>query len=388
MQLASMLSEAKAMQSDVIFAAFNGEESGMLGSKAFVKQLEDDYDHVYNINLDCLGIADGGRLLLVSNEANSLVTGLQDYFMKLGIDSTTDGSYGDSDHLSFAAAGFPAVTLSQENISVIHTVHDVPDVLDYDLLDQYVGALSAFIQEVGDSPELVHGAPSSQVAQMTPQEQAVMSKLIEEAQEEQQQLHLGEYKLIGSEEKHIVVTGLFESFVKAREAEQAVKGLKLPQSILNYQFSSVTINADLPENELTENSDMQINTVYQADITINEVNSVALTYKEQNGEGVSVQISKAPIEFEDPNMVITTEKYEGHEYDVVDTGKFIVLMTEATVKDETYYLQIYGGRDHVYKGDEGEEQAFVFNWASKNKQQALKWVHSVPWSQLIEEIGI
>lgn len=120
LQLASMLSEAKAMQSDVIFAAFNGEESGMLGSKAFVKQLEDDYDHVYNINLDCLGIADGGRLLLVSNEANSLVTGLQDYFMKLGIDSTTDGSYGDSDHLSFAAAGFPAVTLSQENISVIH----------------------------------------------------------------------------------------------------------------------------------------------------------------------------------------------------------------------------------------------------------------------------
>lgn len=65
-----------------------------------------------------------------------------------------------------------------------------------------------------------------------------------------------------------------------------------------------------------------------------------------------------------------------------------MLMTEAAVKDETYYLQIYGGRDHVYKGDEGEEQAFVFNWASKNKQQALKWVHSVPWSQLIEEIGI
>jgi len=51
---------------DIIIAAFNGEESGRQGSISFANEIKKEYKDVYNINIDCIGIKDGGKLLIAN----------------------------------------------------------------------------------------------------------------------------------------------------------------------------------------------------------------------------------------------------------------------------------------------------------------------------------
>lgn len=43
---------------DLIFAAYNAEETGLTGSRFFYKELSKDYSNFYNINMDCVGAKD------------------------------------------------------------------------------------------------------------------------------------------------------------------------------------------------------------------------------------------------------------------------------------------------------------------------------------------
>lgn len=388
LQLVSLLSDEKSkrLQSDIIFAAFNGEESELQGSKSFVKNIGDMYEHVYNINLDCLGVKDGGKMLLVGKESSPLVSHLNDYLASHGVQSTTEGSYGGSDHISFLESGFEAVTLAQEYTDGIHTTTDVPSRLDYQLLDQFVTSLFGFIQEQGDSEEIIHAAPSSITKELTPEEKIAANKLIEQYQVESQQMHLGEYKLIGTEKEYVVVAGQSEIFTEKDKAERSIIGLYLPDSISNFSFSSANINGSLPENKVTK--DVEFNKVYKTELTTKEVSSIFLTYKQDNGEGVYVGINRYPVEYEDPNLANSIEEFRGNKYTISDTGGFILLNFEVPVNDIKYYLQVYSGKDKVIKGPEGEENIFVFNWTSEDKQKALEWASNVPWSELIEDMGL
>ncbi|WP_430053123.1 M28 family peptidase [Paenibacillus phoenicis] len=69
--------------------------------------------------------------LLVGNPSSPLISALNTYMTKRGISSTTEGTYGGSDHLSFLESGFEAVTITQENIQGFHTTDDTPDHLDF-----------------------------------------------------------------------------------------------------------------------------------------------------------------------------------------------------------------------------------------------------------------
>jgi Zn-dependent M28 family amino/carboxypeptidase len=50
-------SKEKPFDEDIIFCAFNGEEEGLAGSRAFVEQITSKklYDNIYNINIDSIG---------------------------------------------------------------------------------------------------------------------------------------------------------------------------------------------------------------------------------------------------------------------------------------------------------------------------------------------
>lgn len=392
LQLASILSAMPTaeFESDLIFAAFNGEESGMQGSKAFVKQLQDQYDHVYNINIDCLGLKNGGRTLLVGNQSSPLVTALNTSMTRRGISSTTEGAYGGSDHLSFWESGFDAVTVSQENIQGFHTSNDTPDHLDFELLDQYVKALSDFVLEQGDSPEFVHAAVTAgpQASKLTAEQQAAMDELFEQAEKERVRLHLGEYKLIGPDEQPLLVIGTNETFTDKSAAERAVSGLKLPAKIGGYAVDSAVVNLTYPNIESKEFKGTELNKIYKfkSEITTKDIEGLGLIYKNDNGKGVSISVNKAKIDFEGQNITESKEIYNGREYKVVHSQDFIILSTETTAHGQSYYLQIYGGKDHKASSDEAT--SFALDWTSKDLPAALKWTDGIDWQELIEDMGI
>lgn len=148
-------SKKKPFEMDIIFSAFNGEEFGLLGSKAFSNDIKKRYQHIYNINVDCVGKKDGGKLSTNSQrEETGLNTELKKALLKSFSESDVelvDVHYGMSDHGSFNDLNFPGITIGQSDVmgendtTSIHTPEDTLDMIDYDYMNHVVDAIYNFI---------------------------------------------------------------------------------------------------------------------------------------------------------------------------------------------------------------------------------------------------
>lgn len=145
----------KPFDMDIVFAALNGEEYGLLGSKAFVPSIKEHYHYLYNINMDCIGKKDGGDLTVNGQREELLLnTKLQDALLKHFSESDipiSDQFYGLSDHYSFNRMNVPAVTIGQRDVlgendtTSIHTPEDTVDIVDYDYMNRVIDVLYDFI---------------------------------------------------------------------------------------------------------------------------------------------------------------------------------------------------------------------------------------------------
>jgi hypothetical protein len=143
-------SKEKPFETDIIFCAFNGEETVLMGSVAFVKDIKSNavYSNLYNINIDCIGAKEGGKLALKNKSkiSDKLYEAIKTTMKKHNIEFEDVGVLGLSDHLSFESAGIPNVFIVQENIKkLVHKPTDIPEVLDYDQIDKIANAISDFI---------------------------------------------------------------------------------------------------------------------------------------------------------------------------------------------------------------------------------------------------
>jgi Zn-dependent M28 family amino/carboxypeptidase len=124
----------------MVFVGFTGEESGLLGSKAFVKQLGNDASHVKAmVNMDTLGLsetkvwshaADPNLLNLLRVAAAS---------MNMTITGVNVERIGTTDSESFHARKIPAITLhslTQETLNVLHSPRDRIGAIH---MDEYYG---------------------------------------------------------------------------------------------------------------------------------------------------------------------------------------------------------------------------------------------------------
>ncbi len=139
-------------ETDIIFVAFNGEEPGFFGSKAFAKEIKEKYTELVNINVDCVGSRDRDFINLSSSDrklCKNIDDSLSSYLKEQGIDNSFGPYY--SDHLSFGNENIANITLSQNDlISSIHSEKDVPNVLDYTEIDKIGNLLADFINNSTD----------------------------------------------------------------------------------------------------------------------------------------------------------------------------------------------------------------------------------------------
>lgn len=156
--LLAMASYVKAhpLRHSIVFAAFDAEELGLRGSRAFVQSMPMPRDKVrLNLNIDMIGRADAGRLFVAGvtqhPELRSVVVRAAqdvDVPMHLGHDRPMylTGLTGNwttvSDHRSFDEAGVPWLYFGVEDHADVHQPTDTFDKIDADF---YAGAAEAVL---------------------------------------------------------------------------------------------------------------------------------------------------------------------------------------------------------------------------------------------------
>lgn len=143
---------------DIIFAAFNAEELGLIGSSKFVEEFKDNYEDWYNINVDCIGMKGAGGLAVKEN--NPSCQELYDDFIEV-LDK--DKVYyemvpyarneqgrivGSSDHMSFRKGNDASLVIGQDGIvGTVHSEEDNISIVDFELIEDITDALVDFIIE-------------------------------------------------------------------------------------------------------------------------------------------------------------------------------------------------------------------------------------------------
>jgi len=130
---------------DIVFCAFNSEESGLKGSKAFVNRL-DEHNVINNINLDCLGMKNKGDMkILISHLTGGAE--LAEDFKRFAEDNGIKVEFSDmiSDHESFDAKGFPAISIGQGKTDFMHTPEDTIEKLDVSKQQKFSNLLFNYI---------------------------------------------------------------------------------------------------------------------------------------------------------------------------------------------------------------------------------------------------
>ncbi|NFG95137.1 M28 family peptidase [Clostridium sporogenes] len=144
-------SKEKPFDMDIVICAFNGEEEGLAGSRAFVDEIisKSLYENLYNINIDSIGSKNGGKLALKnkSKVSNKLYASVKTTLKKNNIEFADTTIRGASDHMSFENEKIPNFFFVQENIKeLIHKPTDTPDTLDYEQIDRIANAISDFVE--------------------------------------------------------------------------------------------------------------------------------------------------------------------------------------------------------------------------------------------------
>lgn len=154
LRIAEQLASQGAPATDVVLCFFNGEEQYYIGSAAFLPVLEGMYGEFYNLNIDSVGMKDGGSYMMgyrPDDPGAGLIAALRDALGQHGLpcDETVNAEV-NSDHKSFLRGGYPGVTCSQENLyDVCHTERDTAELIDYAGLERLCEAVTDFILSSG-----------------------------------------------------------------------------------------------------------------------------------------------------------------------------------------------------------------------------------------------
>ena len=134
-EVASQLARAFTPQRPILFVAFSGEESGLLGSQYFVDNPPSGFesrDFYAMINLDTVGRLNGRDLqVFATDSAYEWPFMAQGIGFTIGLNSTFPANtIASSDHVSFLNAGIPAIHLFGGVHEDYHQLSDNADKLD------------------------------------------------------------------------------------------------------------------------------------------------------------------------------------------------------------------------------------------------------------------
>ncbi len=162
---------------DVIIAFTNAEEARLAGARDLAGKLTAQYDALYNINVDCVGVAAAPFSMQKPGDTyEALTEKMNAYYARYGFTSTAEG-YVSADHIAFDEAGILPILLVAAEADNLHTVLDTPDRVDPAVLRKVADMIVDIITENPDmhalQAETRADAPPTGDGTITPDEMRV-----------------------------------------------------------------------------------------------------------------------------------------------------------------------------------------------------------------------
>lgn len=156
-------SKSNTLNYDIVFCLTNLEMNRFIGSKAFIKDIENVYDEMFNINIDCIGV-NNNKPMAIKNlsklqDSQKLYDLLKKTYDEYGVKYMDDFStpktktafeqnQGVSDYISFEKAYIPNMQIAQMGIeNYILNENDTPENLDIELINKISKSVIALIKE-------------------------------------------------------------------------------------------------------------------------------------------------------------------------------------------------------------------------------------------------
>jgi len=150
--------EADSLQRDVIFAAWSGEELGLLGSSYFVSSMLDDGEETLYpevaayLNMDMIGRLRDKVALQGAGSSSVWASEVEKRNVPIGLPvKLSDDPYLPTDATSFYLKGVPVLSAFTGVHSEYNTPRDTPDTLDYESLAKIARLLELITKSVSSS---------------------------------------------------------------------------------------------------------------------------------------------------------------------------------------------------------------------------------------------
>ncbi len=175
--VAAMLAAAEALaergpRNDVMFVAFDAEEGGLNGARAFVADPPVEAERIaFNLNLDMVGYSPDGDLWAVGTYhypvLEPIVADIAEHApveLKMGFDRPTENRRNDwtllSDHAPFHLAGVPFLYLGVEDHEHYHQASDEFEIIPLDFFLGAVETAGMTLRAVDAELDAIRAAPS------------------------------------------------------------------------------------------------------------------------------------------------------------------------------------------------------------------------------------
>lgn len=159
LELAKYIKNLGTPDRDVIFVAFNGEELGLKGSKAFAQEYSELLKDSRVYNFDMIGSYDGVPLCIMSGATSSVNSPLVDEIATVMKETKVYFNYlfqDASDHAPFIDIGVEAITLCDNDVSRIHTPNDRIEYISEIAINRCFSIIKIFIIKDAYSNNLLY----------------------------------------------------------------------------------------------------------------------------------------------------------------------------------------------------------------------------------------
>jgi len=155
-EVARRLAAGPPLPRSVLFAAFSGEERGLLGSAHYTANpVVPLADTVAMVNLDMVGRLDGNKVIVHGTGTGTGLDPLVDRLVAAhGLEAAKEpGGFGPSDHASFYAKQIPVLHIFTGSHADYHRPTDTADKINYEGMARLADLVTDIVRELASAPE-------------------------------------------------------------------------------------------------------------------------------------------------------------------------------------------------------------------------------------------
>lgn len=347
-ELLSKHAKENKFKTDILICAFNAEEVFLNGSEAFALSIKAKYENVYNINIDCVGKKDGGKLAIGGDKdiSGELIDEFEKCIKKSGVEYK-DVSIGLSDHESFAQKGIQAICLEQEQLinetNGIHTTGDNIDVINFDALEKVSQMVYDFVAANDEKIfKMKTGIDTGE-----DQDRTEIFRKLNEIQAKEK-LEYDEYKIIEVDGYTCKITGAYGGLKKLEDVKKYYPDMIVPH-INGMKFIRLGVSDDQGICSVYQKGakfDEEIGKVYKREIEKANISSIYATYKDEDTYvNISVDKYSNPSGKHYSQEFYNTEEItnEGNKYYILkekETNEIVGVYRETIINNKTYHVVV------------------------------------------------